>query len=301
MNVDNDQQLQILKNTLGLQKKDKPFRNFYMVYNTSNQLPDLYRLVSLGYMESNRDLPGSMALSFKATQKGIDLVYSPKKKKNKKDVIRIGDKVKIINPKIIKRVGYPKCAEDIIRNDMTRADASSIDSLISDLCKSPRKANDSYGFDYAPALFNGEYGRTQKRMEKLFDHIVKEIAYIRLIRAGFGGNERTIHYETDVSDKDLVGLEFVVVDKEIAKTGTRKEGTSAYFNGSYDIDAEGPSFEETGTHIILTVEWKDPKFIYGDGKDPFAFMSKTITTDKQKRFQIEACDVEKISHNACLD
>lgn len=277
-----DAHIEILKHALGFKKDKRSFyRNYYGVIVDSPNYTLVQDLAEHGYLQRTNANIDSYLLNFKVTQKGIDYIklFWPKRKK-KEDIIRIGDKVKIINPRIIDRVGYPKSVEDIIRNEFTKEDADKVDGLISHLSGLPRNIFTPYNKSY------------DLKREHLFDYIVRECAYIRLKRNGFGGNARTIHYKEIAND--IKDLEFDVVGKKLAKTGTRVGGTPEYFNGSYDIDAEGPSFNEEATHIILTVEWHDEKFIYGDGKDPFMYMNKTITDEKHKKFKIEACDVEKV-------
>lgn len=273
--------LTILKHALGFRKTKRSFfRNYYCTHDESSQYQMVCDLEKEGYLQRIVVGSNSYLLQFKVTQKGIDYVktFWPIRTK-KEDIIRIGDKVKIINPRIIDRVGYPTSVEDIIRNEFTKEDADKVDELITHL--SGLKPLNPYDKTWY-----------YTKREYLFNYIIRECAYIRLKRKGFGGNERSIHYK-EIAD-ELIHLEFVVVDKKLHKTGKRIAGSPAYFNGSYDMDAEGPTFKEEATHIILTVEWQDKQFIYGDGQDPFSFMNNTITDEKYKKFKIEACDVEKV-------
>lgn len=282
MNISASQRI-ILQHALGLHLAKKPYRNYYYQYLSDINLKDLVDKEYMTVQKHPSPFINSLNL-FKVTQKGIDLVYTSPKKK---EVIRVGDKVKIVNPKLIKRIGYPLDIETVIRNQMTKDDADKIDKLIIDVLQLQPKINGSIPFDYSSSILKTH--NRGKREERLFDMIVREVAYIKLQKQGFGGNERTIHYDETINDLDsLKGLIFEVVDKKICKTGTRMEG---WWDGE---EGESPSFKETGTHVILTVEWHDPKFIYGDGKDPFAFMAHTITDEKHKKFKIEACNVEKV-------
>ena len=83
-----------------------------------------------------------------------------------------------------------------------------------------------------------------KEYDAAFDKIVSAIARYKLSKLGWGGNERTIHTQEDIS---LLGKTYRVVDKRVVQTGKRVPG----WYDSYTQDGESPSFKSSGSHVIL--------------------------------------------------
>lgn len=183
-------------------------------------------------------------------------------KKKAIDVIRVGDRVEVVENKFIIRVGYP-----VIWKDLYWEVAES---------KELNQASDILGVD----LDNFK--------------IVKEIAHLKASQMNFGGNERRIIYYPSPADvqqkidsesidgmciwlnsippreedyiasgpyimniglrsasKSLIGETFTVIKKRIAKTGMRFTDLHGYdaYNGDYWDEPGGLADQKT--HIIL--------------------------------------------------
>lgn len=173
----------------------------------------------------------------------------------KKNVIRIGDTVRVLRPKWVKRVGYPLVWTDLLEE--VRSD--------------PRSAE---------ALKVLEISTAELTNEKI-SHFVRAVALARVEQRGFGGNERSLHYMKmggeDDSILDVIGLdcvpchghvgtEFEVLGKRIVKTGKRFAPWSGRSGPDYEYDYEPGGLENCKTHILL----------------------------RTYAGEIEACDVEKV-------
>lgn len=178
----------------------------------------------------------------------------------KKQVVHIGDTVRIVRSRLIKRVGYPLVWYEVL--DLVEKDPNTqaaYDTLVG--CSSTTKEDGSVGL--FPIIAQG-----------VPDFFAKAAAKVYVEQHGFGGKERSIHYWPQApkgdlwsADKapDLTGFVGKVTAKRLAKTGKR-------FPGSRGVHHDGEYWDEPGgledgkTHILLTV----------DG------------------YEIEACDVELV-------
>lgn len=189
------------------------------------------------------------------------------RKFNSKKVIRVGDRAKIINPNIITRIGYPNSFDDSYRKviklfgdkilHFLNHEIFPIEKEITDL-KMNHKTIRGVISRSRPIQFN----------DRIFQNIIKAIAYEYLNWTGFGGRERKIYTKYR---RELLNKECIVQKKHTAKTGT-------YFPPLYGID---DSYDPGGlrnvkTYIILDLE------------------NLSYTTNIDKILKIEACNVEKI-------
>lgn len=184
----------------------------------------------------------------------------------KRKVIRVGDRVKIVESKFIKRVGYPLIWTDLI--DEVAKDPRTLKAWA--IITAPQ--NLPQGSIDVPPQINGEALETAF-LPKLSD-IVKEpeipIEFIRAVarervrEMNFGGNERQIIYlktRTDMAGllwssgkdecADYTGQIFEVFSKKIAKTGTRFPSTHGHdsYNGEYWYEQGG--LDNCKTHVLL--------------------------------------------------
>lgn len=147
-------------------------------------------------------------------------------------IIREGDTVRIVNPRWIKRVGYPLHWREIDAEEKARAMLKAADMPFRDI---PR-------------------------------YFLQAVAKLEVERQGFGGNERSIHYckfaeegeslwavisDDEVPHHGYVGREVVVTGKRVAYTGVR---FPAY---GCDEDYEPGGLDKRKAHVIL-------KTIYGE-------------------------------------
>jgi hypothetical protein len=146
--------------------------------------------------------------------------------KNKKEVIRVGDTVKIVNSDIIYRVGYLKSKECILRNHLKESDIVKIEEFI------------------------GSFG-IPKNNENVFDKIADALAYGILKADHFGGNVRSIHSE---NKPEYLGLEGTVIDRKVVKTGTYKAGYSYIDNYWGTTEYTPTELVNQKTHVLFKVE-----------------------------------------------
>jgi hypothetical protein len=128
----------------------------------------------------------------------------------RKNVIRIGDKVKIINPEIFQRVGYPMTTQIIKESHITDEQRRLLDKLM--------ETTGNHKYELYKDVINPEYDK----LEHVFSTIV-------LKSMGFGGDERNVHTETKPEYKDKIGT---VISKRYVKVGTYNRATS--YQGYFD-------------------------------------------------------------------
>lgn len=138
--------------------------------------------------------------------------------------IRIGDKVRVLRPRYIRRIGYPLIWYD----------------LVDEVEKDPRVG------DALRAL-----GYTGKKVPRDFQVAV---AKLRVQERGFGGRVRSIHHEEPGVFGHFAGVTSEVYAKRLAKTGVYfppRSGVSHY-DGEQWYEPGG--LDECKTHIILTID-----------------------------------------------
>lgn len=176
----------------------------------------------------------------------------------KSTVIRVGDTIKVVTSKFIKRVGYPLVWTDLIEeveND-PRTQAAW------DLLKRPQLVEPK------PSALSDDAKDPKLIFEALdkklpFDFIAS-IARERVREMGFGGRERQliyketsllkcINYVGDNYAPDMTDRELLVTSKRLAKTGTYyppKSGTSSSYWDPEDYYEPG-GLENCKTHVLL--------------------------------------------------
>lgn len=181
----------------------------------------------------------------------------------KKDVIRVGDTVRVLRPRWVKRVGYPLVWTDLAEE--VRQDPRT------------RQALELLGiYQPQPGVWRVE--------EKLPHEFVRAVAMLLVEQRGFGGSERAVHYYPlgnegedpldilvagGVPHHGHVGRVFEVTGKRRVKTGTRFPAHSWRSGPDYEYDYSPGGLENCKTHVLLTT-WAG---------------------------EIEVCDVEKVKAN----
>lgn len=218
-------------------------------------------------------------------KKKIKVVYNNfKMKKRDETIIRIGDRVKITNPAIFVRCGYPMTMDDALRNHMTKSDIDKIDDLLRGV-----------GITNSESYYFLSPSKPSRLYEATFDKIARALAYGIVGTKQFGGNNREIHTELIPSFKDL---ECVVTGKRIVKTGIRKydsddDWESGYHSHWFYLDKEK-------THIIYKLRWINRKnYITSCSYDrnPIDEYRNGILAEDdlmQYDFEIEKPNVEKL-------
>lgn len=157
----------------------------------------------------------------------------------KKEIFRAGDYIEIIEPKFVKRVGYPIHPSDFYETLKRDPNVLAALKLIG--------ISPEYEEEASHGIFKM---RTSLNVPQ---ELVKAIAFIKTRQQGFGGNIRSIHYiEEDLSAmKDSF---FMVHAKKVVKTGIRVPPCIGGYN-MFDCEHEyEPGYlEGEKTHVILNI------------------------------------------------
>jgi len=172
-------------------------------------------------------------------------------------IIRVGDYVKIVNPDMFIRCGYP-----LSKMDMVKEVEEHFSKIIEDLAYSVAKGDVFVQRD-DKGLYPGQKDNfiitplSELRSRGVNREIIEALAVKRLFARDFGGNVRSIHTkrrsEFQGAFSKVVGIKFV-------KTGTRVSGfssRSSYYDS--EIEYSPPYLEHEKTHKILRV-WVGNKF-----------------------------------------
>jgi hypothetical protein len=199
---------------------------------------------------------------------------SPKKriKKLSPNIIRIGDTVKIINPEIIIRVGYPMSFDDACKQVKELYHNEILEFLNKTVDK--QETVPLYKSLLIAHINENEYVKS-----KIYRKLVYALAYEHMHRKGFGGKERKIYSE---QRQELLGITAKVTKIFIKKTGIYFSPSGGYdnYSGEYDYDPGGLDKEKT--HKILELDhWLSNGLVFS-------------TEWETHYLKIEACNVEKI-------
>lgn len=161
----------------------------------------------------------------------------PTKKQDSR--IRVGDLVKVVVPRFVARVGYPKSLEDYERELAERPAYQKVLSLMFEAITGDDQIID-------PRV--GRKHRCRYRVER-------ELVYLLAKRDGFGGRERTIHI---VEHLELEGAECTVMDIRTANTGRHRQtaGSSGGMFGDDDYEPNG--LEDMKQHRIVRLNLYAP-------------------------------------------
>lgn len=171
-----------------------------------------------------------------------------------KSKIKVGDLVRIVNPQIFVRCGYPLCVKDVME---------SIDQNIAiDAIKRLTGIPDQRPF------------KITSKVERAIRDINKGLAYALMLSKGFGGSERKIYTREEPSHLNAI---VKVESKRQVVTGTRYPGCGP---GYYGDEAEGPSLENQQRHTLLKF-W------------PVTFEA-VLLSDSTDYLEIEQIHVEKV-------
>lgn len=174
----------------------------------------------------------------------------------RKNVIRVGDTVEVVNCRIVKRVGYPLVWTEIV----------------DDLRKDPRvlaafdflSTKDGSLRDLAQKLESADPGKFfSQEPREVPPYFAMAAAKVRVEAEGFGGKERSIHYKPLVKygelhdgnthAADITGRAYKVTAKKLAKTGTRvpPSGGTTWTQDGPDDWYEPGGLENCKTHVLL--------------------------------------------------
>ena len=153
------------------------------------------------------------------------------------NIIRVGDRVKIINPVFVTRCGYPLCVEDM-KKEVCERFGKEIKKLIYSVQQNDNK------------IISNPYEINEKESRD-YQSIIRTLAHVRLKAKNYGGNERTLH--TKIVE-NLKGKEVVVVSTKIVQTGTYNPSSGGYDSYSGEYDYVPAYLTNVKTHKILQLE-----------------------------------------------
>jgi hypothetical protein len=148
-------------------------------------------------------------------------------------VYHVGDRVRILEPLQVIRVGYPLTKEDALRA-VEKEYAQQVSDFIVSITGKPVK------------LTNTD--------PRLCADLFEALALYWIRSRGFGGKERKIYTEANERFRDTSG--WTVRSKRHVKTGTYCNGG---YSGGYDgePDYDPPHLSNEQTHTLLTIEPPD--------------------------------------------
>jgi hypothetical protein len=160
------------------------------------------------------------------------------------NIIRVGDYIRIINPELFVRCGYPLTIK-VQQEDIEKQFGDDIRLLINKV-----------GLQYTSFAEN-----------KTFNEISQSLAYYMVKQKKFGGNERKIYTKTC---EELIENVYKVINIKIVKTGIYCVGGYSGYEGQ---EWEPASLENPKTHKILELDMFH-EFPFIEDKN----VKKTITT-----------------------
>jgi len=162
-----------------------------------------------------------------------------------KNRIKIGDYVRIDNPEMFVRCGYPLSIEDM-RKEIVDNRFVDIENFIISIVHGEDRLNDfnftNPYFDKNSYLNNSESATTRT--------IINALAYELLRHRNFGGSERSIHTKAVEDNKGKI---FQVTGTKMCVTGNYIHGSKCYDNWNGGYEYEPPYLENQKSHRILSV------------------------------------------------
>lgn len=150
----------------------------------------------------------------------------------RKHVYRPDDRVTIVEPLVVTRVGYPMGFHDT-RAALEAAHGVQVDDALRAVVKDSQEVGwPDHLVDVWPTL----------RAE-----VLNAMTKADLRRKGYGGRERTVHTKPD---ERLRGKEARVTGKRTVRTGTYRPGYHDHWSG----ESEPPYLADVRSHVILEVE-----------------------------------------------
>lgn len=176
----------------------------------------------------------------------------------KKPVYRKGDTIRILKPRVVVRVGYPKTVADYLPEQ-------SREMLVAEYLL------EGQTLEHAIALSEVDIAFKLKNLKDPHPKVAWTAAYLRAKGDGFGGNERTIHFEdmtywhsgqfmrlddpeltlTKCDPKAFKPFVEIVVSKRVVKTGTYYPPSGGYDSYSMEYDYECGGLIDMKTHVII--------------------------------------------------
>jgi len=162
----------------------------------------------------------------------VTTMTNPVETTTKPHVYRVGDMVKIVEPQVVFRVGYPLTLEDGMKAAEEKWSAK-VNEFMKEIDGGTEALRDIFDYD-----------------ARLYNDLVHALGSYHLRVVKFGGRQRSIHAETHEELRNTAGWK--VIKKRHVKTGTWSPGYQ-----SYDGDYDPPYLANEQTHTLLSLEVTD--------------------------------------------
>lgn len=185
----------------------------------------------------------------------------------RKHVYRIGDKIRILVPRVVERVGYPKEVFNYLPDESNR-EVLIAERLLRGISLEEAVRQVDLDLD-----IQSKWGERSSKIGTVHPKVAWTAAYLRAKADGFGGKTRSIHFarltlwpgcQMSWCDdppgyggniEKFAPFETVVLRKRVVKTGEYFPPHSGYdsYTGEYDYEAGGLADQKT--HVILVTEY----------------------------------------------
>lgn len=159
----------------------------------------------------------------------------------KRHVYRVGDVVRVVNPRFVERVGYPLVWPMLMPEFEAKL------PVVREAMKDLIVGEEPEGLKFNSRMMSAEANATDR-------DFLKGVCMAAVRIRGFGGGARSIHYRDSESVEHARGAVTTVHKRRVVKTGTRY-GARSYtsYEGEYDYEPGGLSDE--ATHVLLYTDW----------------------------------------------
>jgi len=140
-----------------------------------------------------------------------------------RNIIRVGDRVRVVNPVVVVRVGYPKCLADY-----------------------EKEVREKLGFQLTQLLLAAGVPEHELDSSRSGRKILSELAYCLGNKDRWGGRLRSLH---TVEVPELRVQDFTVLEMRTAFTGVHESGS-----GQWD-DYSPPCLGHAKAHRLARLGW----------------------------------------------
>lgn len=150
----------------------------------------------------------------------------------KRHVYRVGDQIRIVTPKFVERVGYPKHWRDLLPEWVAHPKLSEAMALLG--LAEPNK----HGYVEPPS--------------RILKDFAAGCAMAANRRDGFGGKERALHYYEHQADY-TAGQIFEILTKRVVRTGTYypPSGGRYWTDCGYEYEYQPGGLDGAKSHVLL--------------------------------------------------
>ena len=164
---------------------------------------------------------------------------------SKRNIIRKDDRVKIVNPEIVIRCGYPLSKKMVIDTIVTPEQKETARALLR-----------AFGVPPPMPLLADPFDPLGIALQDttVYDKVMDIMAYEILKQRHFGGKERRLFTERKESLKDATGY---VIEKKVVQSGTYTAGGREYYGADYDYTPPYLSVDKVHVLCRVYVNWQE--------------------------------------------